>query len=332
MKVVLATPNFHQPRGNTITVQRISDGLKCLGHTTEIISITDTSISKLPEADIIHGFHAYHFYSFIQTLKEKPKSFMITLTGTDLNHYLVDKDTRSDVITCIKDARTIHVFNDEAKEILMKEVPEVKHKTVMIPQGASNFKDSSSSYKKEENTFLFVLPAGIRKVKNVPFALETVKKLHDQYPNIRLWIVGPILEEEEGQLVKELVNANKKWVSYLGQLAHEEMSGIYYQADCILNTSHSEGQSSAILEAMGYGIPVLVAGNEGNKSIVSDQETGFIYHNQNQFLDYAKKIMNNINLRQSISISAKQYIAEHHSSAHEVEYLLKLYQEILKNR
>ncbi|WP_205677311.1 glycosyltransferase family 4 protein [Aquibacillus halophilus] len=333
MKVILATPNFHQPRGNTITVQRMADGLEQLGVNTEIISITDNKGSEMQlQADIVHGFNAYRFYIFLQNLKIKPKDYIVTLTGTDLNYNLFDNDTRSDVLTCLSEAKAIHVFNEEAKETLIKEVPEIKDKTFMIPQGTSEFSVSGDDFQKEPNTFLYVLPAGVRQVKNIPSAIQMLKKLHEKHPHIRLWLVGPVLEEEEGQIVKDLVSENEEWVEYLGQLPHEKMGAVYHLADCILNTSHSEGQSSAILEAMGYGLPVLVSSNEGNKSIVSHTRTGFIYRDTNQFLDYAEQIMNNIKLRQSISDNAKQYIAKHHSSTHEAEYLLNIYQDVLNQK
>lgn len=331
MKVLLATPNFHQPRGNTITVQRIADGLESIGINTEIISTTEHQlIRSLPEADIIHGFHAYRFYTFMQQLDTKPKAYMITITGTDLNHNLYDEDTRQDVITCLREARAIHVFNEEGKKTIEKEIPEVKDKLFLIPQGTSAFTASTSPDKKQDGSFLFVLPAGIRKIKNIPAAIKMLKSLREKNTNIRLWLVGPILEEAEGTKVQRLVEENKEWISYLGQVPHDQMGTIYRQADCILNTSVSEGQSSAILEAMGYGLPVLVANNQGNASIVIHEETGFIYGSSSQFLDYAAQIMNNITLRQAIGHQAKNYVLAHHSGNDEVESLLRIYKTRLK--
>ncbi|WP_179107184.1 glycosyltransferase [Sediminibacillus massiliensis] len=329
MKVVLATPNFHQPRGNTVTVQRIADHLNRAGIETEIISVTDdSSLQSLPEADVVHGFHAYRFYKFMQKLKQKPSVYMITITGTDLNHFIYDPETRDDVLASLNGASAVHVFNDEAKETLLKEAPSLKDKTYLIPQGADDFISSPFQIDKEENTFLFVLPAGIRKVKNVPSAISMLKKGHDKDSRIRLWITGPVLEEEEGALVQKMAEENKDWVTYLGEIPHKDMGAIYKQADAVLNTSHSEGQSSAILEAMAHELPVLVSGNQGNRSIVANGETGFVYDNADEFLDYVKQIMNNNELRQTIGKYAKAYIAENHSSQHEAEQLRKIYEEV----
>lgn len=326
MKVILVTPNFHQPRGNTVTVQRIANGLEGIGIETDIISITnDTSITHLPPNDIVHGFHAYRFYLFMQQLKEKPKSYIITLTGTDLNHNLFDEDTRSDVLACLRGAEAIHVFNKEAKDIVINESPEVSDKIFIIAQGAEKFSENNLIQEKEANTFLFVLPAGIRKVKNIPFAIQVIKKLQKDNENVRLWLVGPIIEGIEGDLVKDLVQANKHWLSYLGQIPHDQMGSIYEQADCVLNTSHTEGQPSAILEAMAHELPVIVSNNQGNRSIVTNNETGFIYKTTDQFLDYASKIMNNNELRQTIGNKAKKFVEAHHSSSYEANRFMDIY-------
>lgn len=329
MKVLLATPNFHQPRGNTVTVRRIAEGLEKLGAQTEIVSSTD-QLNAFPKADIVHGFHAYHFYTFKEKWNTSVDEYVITLTGTDLNHDLFNEDKRSAVLTCLREAKAIHVFDKKAKITLINEVPDLESKIAVIHQGTGDFQQNTLDLTKEPNTFLFTLPAGIRQVKNIPGAIEILSSLHKKYPMIRLWLVGPIIEEKEGNIVKNLVKENSDWISYLGQIDHADMGAVFQATDTILNSSHTEGQSSAILEGMGYGLPVLVSGNQGNRNIVEHGITGFVYDNPDQFLDYAEKIMNNITIRKKISESAKKYISENHSSSFEAEKLMEIYRNALK--
>lgn len=330
MNVLLATPNFHQPRGNTVTVQRISDGLNRLGVQTSIISMTENhSITRIPQTDLVHGFHAYRFFKFKEKLDVSIDNYVITLTGTDLNHDLFDETRRSEVLRCLTEAKAIHVFDKDAKSALVEAVPLLESKIFIIHQGAGDFQDNSLQKTKEANTFLFVLPAGIRKIKNVPGAIKMLSELHERYPSVRLWLVGPIIEESEGDLVKDLVADNSDWITYLGQLDHSQMGSVYNQADAILNTSVSEGQSSAILEGMGYGLPLLVSSNNGNRSIVTHEKTGLIYRNQSEFLDYAEQIMNNIELRNILGNAAKEYIDRNHSSTYEANQILAMYKHAL---
>ncbi|WP_019413945.1 glycosyltransferase [Paenisporosarcina sp. TG20] len=331
MKIVLALPYFPQPRGNTVTVQRIADGLVSLGVQTDIFSTTEEKISNfIQSADLVHGFHAYQFYKFMQKLDNKPESYVVTLTGTDLNHDLFNPDRRNDVLASLNGAKAIHVFEDKAKDILVGEAPRLKDKIYTIVQGVSSFPIKKCSFIKEPNSFLFVLPAGVRKVKNIPFAITALYELHKKMPNIRLWLVGPILEEEEGKIVLELVKRHCEWITYIGQVPHVEMGCVYDTADAVLNTSHSEGQPCAILEAMSYELPVIASNIQGNRSIISNGKTGLLFNGQDEFIYCAEKVINNHEIRETIGQSAKAYVAEHHSSSAEAEALLKIYRNILE--
>ncbi|AQQ53438.1 glycosyltransferase [Planococcus lenghuensis] len=330
MKVLLAAPNIHQARGNTVTVNRIAEGLGRLGVETEIFSTTEPPPDALPPADLVHGFHAHKFYRFIQQIETPPSDYVITMTGTDLNVDLFDPVKRSEVVSSLAGAAAIHVFNEEAKDILLKEAPELAEKVTVIGQGSSEFPAAPPPAEKEKETFLFVLPAGIRKVKNVPAAIDMLQELHARYPHVRLWLAGPVLEEAEGVVVDEFVRQNSDWIRSLGQVPHEAMGEIYRQADVLLNTSHSEGQPAAILEAMSYGKPVIVSNNQGNRSIVRHGETGFIYQERDEFLDYAERLLNNYKLNQQMGQSAKSFVDTHHSAAKEAEALLVMYRSVIR--
>lgn len=331
MKIVLASPNYPQLRGNTITVQRIADNLTHLGVETEIVSTTEDSVTdSFPAADIVHGFHAYNFYKFLQKLDKKPAHYIVTITGTDLNQDLFNPDKRLDVLASLHGADAVHVFDKKAKTLLIKEIPDLADKIFVMAQGNHPSPVGVPLYTKEPDSFLFFLPAGIRKVKNIPAAILMLQELRLQYPQIRLWLVGPVLEEEEGEYVMKLVNQHKDWIRYLGQVPHADMGSVYRETDAVLNTSLSEGQPATILEAMGYAVPVLASDIPGNSGIISDGKTGLLYKTRNEFLDYAQKLVNNNKIRQSIGQSAEAYVKQHHSSAREADTLLKVYQQILK--
>ncbi|WP_246055389.1 glycosyltransferase [Pseudalkalibacillus caeni] len=328
LKVVLATPYYHQARGNTVTVQRISEGLNHLGIDTEVISVTDYHKAAIPQADLVHGFNAYHFYKFMETLESEIKNYVITFTGTDLNHDLDNSERRNDVIASLLGAKAVHVFDGKAKQKLLSALPQIEEKLFVISQGASDFQ-TAHPFPKEKDTFVFLLPAGIRKVKNVTSAIKMLKPLHKKHPEIRLWLVGPVIEEEEGIKVNNLVKQNEDWIKYFGEVSHRSMGAIYQSSDTILNTSHSEGQSSAILEAMGSSLPVIVSGNQGNRNIVFHEKTGFIYENEIEFTRYAELLLTDPSLREKIGLAGKRYVASHHSDTKEAEAVLAMYEHAL---
>lgn len=332
MKMALVTPYFNQPRGNTVTVERIVNGLKAEGHNVDVISIEEGVNPELPDVDLVHGFNAFQFNAYWSHQGRPSTPYVVTMTGTDLNHSLVTSATRMDVVKALKGAEVIHVFNEKAKALLLTEVPEFGPKTVLIPQGVVAFSKKTSLYKKEPGTLVCLLPAGIRKVKNVPSAITMLAPLHEQEPSIRLWIVGPVIEEEEGACVQKLVEEHKDWVKYLGQVPHEQMGELYRGADLVLNTSISEGQSSAILEAMVMGLPIVASDITGNRDVLGDRQTGFLYKNEAHFAESVRQLIRNAELRHEIGQAAKRYVESHHSVNHEIHALLKVYKGILNGK
>jgi glycosyltransferase involved in cell wall biosynthesis len=61
----------------------------------------------------------------------------------------------------------------------------------------------------------------------------------------------------------------------------------------VLNLSISEGMSSSLVEAMSLGVPLLVRGNEGNKSIIKDLVTGYIFNDEKEFYEKYKLVWEN---------------------------------------
>ncbi|WP_158234849.1 glycosyltransferase, partial [Pseudomonas sp. 2995-1] len=72
-------------------------------------------------------------------------------------------------------------------------------------------------------------------------------------------------------------------------IAFEEMGNIFAEADLVINSSYEEGQSTAVCEAMGLGVPVIVRKNAGNCSVVTHEKTGFVYEDPTQFIDLVKE-------------------------------------------
>jgi glycosyltransferase involved in cell wall biosynthesis len=334
MKVVMVTPCYHQQRGNTVTVQRICRYLARFGVSAEVLSLTEEEpFPVLPQGEIVHGFNAYCFYRYWQQQGPWNQPYIVTITGTDLNQQLFDPSTRDMVIKSFINAKAIHIFNPEAYNLLGNEVPWAKEKTCIIPQGIIDFPVSEERIlEKEAGTFVFLLPAGIRKVKNIPAAISMLAPLYNEDPKIRLLLVGPVLEEAEGDKIHRLIKDNNHWIQYLGQVQHQEMGEIYRLADVVLNSSLSEGQSQALLEAMAAGIPVLAADVIGNRDIVEHGQNGFLYRNKNDFLHYASLLKEDEGLRHKLGKKGQAYVRVNHAPEKEAKDLLALYQSILSQK
>ena len=96
-----------------------------------------------------------------------------------------------------------------------------------------------------------------------------------QLPDCSLIIAGdgPLL----GQLKQEAIQHGvSDRVHFLGRLDAKTLALYYRAADFVLLYSGYEGLSHVLLEALGYGTPVLVSDIQGNREVVKDGVNGWL--------------------------------------------------------
>jgi glycosyltransferase involved in cell wall biosynthesis len=254
---------------------------------------------------------------------------VISVRGTDVNHYLFDLEKRATVIASFSIATKIIVLAPFTKKKIAEELPGVENNIVIIPHTVKLEKtdyDFISEINISETEFIYLVPAGIRPVKNVIFCLKPLMMLRKKYPFLRLIYVGPILDELYGnQFLKEIKNLD--WVIYSGTVSHERMYSLYNRADVVINSSISEGMSNAILEAMSLGKAVLVSKIPGNEAIVSNEIDGLVFSSEPDFYSKAERFLQDEDLRKKLGEQAKKKVELNFSSHQEIEKHIQVYQD-----
>jgi glycosyltransferase involved in cell wall biosynthesis len=69
---------------------------------------------------------------------------------------------------------------------------------------------------------------------------------------------------------------------YLGAIDSGRMGACYGACDLVLNTSASEGESNAILEAMLIGRAVIARNNAGNRALIESERTGVLFETREE--------------------------------------------------
>jgi len=331
MNIHIVTPYYTAARGNSVTTRRIANALRSAGATVAVTALDEVHVpSPLPQSDIIHGFHAYRVYAYLLKTGAIHRPFVITLTGTDLNHDIHAPARADSVRNCLVAAHAIHVFSEIDRQRLQDIVPDVAHKVHSVAQGvASALGDRQEMRVKDTDERVILLPAGIRRVKNIRFAINACKRLHDKHPNVRLWIVGTVIEEDEWRWLQLQLASERAWLKYLGVVAHEQMANLYAAAHLVINTSVSEGQPIAILEAMAEGVPVLVSDIPGNRGIVTDGQTGLLFQNADDFQMQATALLTDCDLRRKLVRQAKRFVKEQHDVEKEAQHFLRIYADVI---
>lgn len=109
--------------------------------------------------------------------------------------------------------------------------------------------------------------------KNLGLLLEAAGQLAGRF-DLRLTLVGqgPLRTFLEAR-ARELRVA----VEFVPVVDHRELPGYLAEADAFVLPSFTEGHPKVLLEAMSAGVPCLASDVDGNRAIVDDGDTGFLF-------------------------------------------------------
>jgi glycosyltransferase involved in cell wall biosynthesis len=295
MKALLLTPTyFPQLTGNAVTVHRITKGLLQRGIACRIINLSQTAdVDLMNEADafapdIIHGFHAYKTgLAGVRLKKIFGVPLVITMTGTDINVDLRDRDRKTTVRDVLYASDLVTVFNDHAFSVLLKYgLPEDKiriiHQSVLLDDD-KNTLDYRALYGVDRQDRLFLMSGGLRRIKQIGYAIDVLTEVRKIRPHLRLFIAGSILEPEEYRKIEGRLR-RRPWITYLGEVRRENMPALLRSVDVVLNTSASESEANALLEAFYFRKIVIARSIPGNASLLTDK-TSFLFRNKREFYE-----------------------------------------------
>ncbi|HJV66514.1 MAG TPA: GPMC system family 4 glycosyltransferase [Geomonas sp.] len=334
MRVGIIAPNYHRDKsGNSVTVRRIARNLQLLGCEVQVFPVEELAgealLSKVQAfaPRLLHAFHGYLGGRMARAVAQAMSiPYLITLTGTDIYQTLCDQ-RRHDTQLALKDAVRLVAFHTAVKRRLADHCPSLEERTVVIPQGVEL--PAEAATRQEADGFTFLLPAGLRPVKNVLFPLSPLASLYPQYPRLCYQLVGPVRDTEYAAKVLDALE-EQRFARYLGEVPHDSMGTIYRGADVVLNCSDFEGgMANSVLEGMAYGKPVLASDIDGNRSVVKEGVTGLLYRNDAEFRSKAMLLLEDAQLRERLGRNARAMMREKHSPEKEAEAYFALYHSLL---
>ncbi|HBA87617.1 MAG TPA: glycoside hydrolase [Geobacter sp.] len=337
MRVGIIAPNYYsEETGNAVTVRRIERQLRLLGCELRIFPVDRLAGERLLAEikdfapNILHAFHAYHGGRMAHAISlSLGLPYLITLTGTDIYQALCDQ-RGMEMHGALRGAARLVAFHSCVKRRLADHLPSLVERTAVIPQGVELPSETGAAASTEEGTFTFLLPSGLRPVKDVLFPLKPLAGLHAVHPEVRLLLAGPILDAEYAARVMDALE-QYPFARYLGSICHETMGELYRAADVVLNSSQVEGgMANSVLEALAHGKPLLVTDIEGNRSIVKENVTGLLYRDAAEFRTKAEHLLTDPHLREKLGKKGRALVRECYTPEKEAAAYLALYREILQ--
>lgn len=320
-------------RGNITSVQRISRNLHRQGCHVNLLPLDSPDLQARlrhladDPPDLIHAFHAYHAGpTALDVARQLKVPYLITLTGSDLfDPALRDHPHTQQALAA---AASVTCFDPIVAQSLLSHHPGMAGKLSVIPQGVEPL-PAAPPVSRAADAFVILLPAALRPVKGIDRAIAELTPLVPSLPKLQLWVAGGVLDEAYAAAVRAAAGQHP-WARLLGEIPCRTMGAYYAAADLVLNSSLFEGgMANALLEAMVSGRPVLAHDVAGNRSLIRDGETGWLYRSGDELRALVSRLSDQPLLLQRAGQAARMHVLEHCSPQQEAAQLLTLYRSLI---
>lgn len=164
--------------------------------------------------------------------------------------------------------------------------------------------------------------------KGYPYLIDAVDILRNNNYDIELTIVG---DGPERSHIEDIIR--KKKLTGIVQLAgySDDPQSYLVNSHIFISSSIYEGLSLAIAEAMAIGLPVVATRTSGSEDIITDKEDGLLIDTRNvsQLVESIKLLITDDKLRSSISMKARDKIANKFDIEKVVDNYYQLYNGLI---
>ncbi len=296
-----------------------------LGHEVSIyfnqgscVTSNDIQITKLPLFKIkpqFIGLLIFHFLVLIRVLMNRDKFDIVHIHGdwsSLVFSKLIKMFVRADkVIITIHDQISNKLLQQKALAVGLRFVDIIfttgyeaanqlekltSKKIIVQPSGVNEIFFSDFNRNFENEKFTVVTVANLLPKKNIELILEIAKTLKE----FKFILVG---DGNHRKVLENIIQRNNiDNVELVGFKSAEIVRKYYYESDCYLLTSLSEGTPTSILEAMACGLPIVSSNAGGVKSILGKHNCVAELSNQHQFIDCLSKFSVNARSRRDVSV------------------------------
>jgi glycosyltransferase involved in cell wall biosynthesis len=146
--------------------------------------------------------------------------------------------------------------------------------------------------------------------KRLPVSYAAFEEIRKSFPGARLVIAGrrSLAQEDLGRLETELgIGDSTTWVE---EISHDELAGLYGAADVFLFSSRYEGFGRVLVEAGAVGLPAVATATAGATDIVRDGVTGYLVPVEDAaaLANRAGRLLADPGLRRRMGTDAKEWL------------------------
>lgn len=164
------------------------------------------------------------------------------------------------------------------------------------------------------NDFKIIFVGSVTDRKNPELIVKAISAIDGE---ISLEIIGPTPNKSYLNKLKESIHnsQHKENILLTPFTALDELIKKYSNANLFILASKSEGLGRVVIEAQATACPVLVSSNTGAVDLIIDNETGYIFENDNlnDLKDKIKNIIDNQLYSVQVGINGKSFVTQNHT-------------------
>jgi glycosyltransferase involved in cell wall biosynthesis len=175
------------------------------------------------------------------------------------------------------------------------------------PLGHSRRREIRDRFGIPDDALVLIFVGGLCKRKDPMLQVRVFPELLRHRPDLYLLLVGPPLEPDYVQAMREFIEAEglEHRIIFVGEVP--DPHPYFEAADIMTFASHLEGFGTVVPEAMANALPVVARHLPGvNDSFVKDGETGFLFSRDAEFPERVLKLVNDSELRLKFGQAGRQ--------------------------
>lgn len=175
--------------------------------------------------------------------------------------------------------------------------------TIIIPNGVTIIPYSSRKLDKNQ-IFNIVFCAKITTQKD-PYLFNEIASQFTSNTNIKFtWLGGG----EQSHLLTSTNITVTNWNS------KKDVYSVLKKSDLYLSTSSWEGLSLSTIEALAFGLPIVLRNCVGNVDFIQSQDDGFLFKSTQEAVDYINNLISNTELYEKMSSQSLKNYKENYSN------------------
>lgn len=170
----------------------------------------------------------------------------------------------------------------------------------------------------------------IEMFKRVDILFEALQKVREEMPQVSVLLLGRVKEDAQTAYKKFTLSAPFH-VWHPGEVHYEQIPMLLRSCDIFVFPSTNEPFGRVVAEALGCGVPVIVARGSGSAEIVEDGKTGIVVEPDNcdDLVQAIIYLLSHSDIRHEMGKVARQRIIESRDIYEIAEKQIAFYRKIL---